>query len=324
MQKNIVTLTMNPAIDVSTSVGQVVAEHKLRCASPTYEAGGGGINVSRAIRRLGGESTAVYATGGPTSQTLKQLLHDEGVEHTPLSIAGTTRENFTALDESSGQQYRFIMPGPVFHEQEWQRCLEALGNRSPKPDYLVASGSLPLGVPADFFARVTEIGKTLEARVVVDTSGKALTLAAQAGVYLLKPNMNELQSLAGEEIENEAQLEQVARNIIHHGRCEVLVVSLGAAGALMVTRDALERFRAPTVAIKSKVGAGDSMVAGLVLSLARGKTLREAMLFGVSAGAAAVTTPGSELCRREDTERLYRHLLSQHPQVNAKEPFYPA
>lgn len=312
MQKTIITLTVNPAIDVSTSVGQVVAERKLRCAAPTYEPGGGGINVARAIKRLGGESTAIYATGGPTSQTLKQLLTEQGLDHRPVAIAGNTRESFTALDESSGQQYRFNMPGPVFQEEEWQRCLAALEDLPARPDYLVASGSLPPGVPVDFYAQATRIGRNLGARVVVDTSGEALAQAAQAGVYLLKPNMNELRTLTGEEIEGEAQLEQAARDIIQAGRSEVLVVSLGAAGAMLATKDTFERFRAPTVAIKSKVGAGDSMVAGLVLSLARGNSLREAVLFGVSAGAAAVMTPGSDLCRKEDTEGLYEHLAAQY------------
>ena len=319
MQKTIITLTMNPAIDVSTSVGQVVAERKLRCKAPAYEPGGGGINVARAVKRLGGESTAVYVAGGPTGQMFQQLLNDEGLDQTPLSIAGATRESFTALDESSSQQYRFNMPGPALREEEWRRCLEVLETWSRKPEYLVASGSLPPKVPTDFYARVAATAKKLGARMVVDTSGDALTQAAQAGVYLLKPNMNELQTLAGEEIEDETRIEQVARDIVQTGRCEALVVSLGAAGAILATKERFERFRAPTVAIKSKVGAGDSMVAGLVLSLARGKSLREAMLFGVSAGAAAVTTPGSELCRREDTERLYEHLLTQYlPDTESK------
>jgi len=191
-------------------------------------------------------------------------------------------------------------------------CLEDLASWNPKPDYLVASGSLPPGVPPDFYAQVVRTAKELDSRVIVDTSGEALSAVARAGPYLLKPNLNELQTLAGEKIWNEVQIEETARRIIRQGICQVLVVSLGAAGAILVTKDIFERFRTPTVKIKSKVGAGDSMVAGIVLSLARGKSLREALLFGVSAGAAAVATPGTELCNQEDTERLYNHLLSQH------------
>lgn len=309
MVKAIATLTMNPAIDMSASVAHVAPEIKLRCNPPRRDPGGGGINVARAIRRLGGDAVAIYPSGGLTGQLLQDLLDREALRHQPIPIREITRENVTILDETTGQQYRFGMPGPQLDDAEWQRCLDGVAGLSPTPDYLVASGSLPAGAPAEFFAHVAALARTLGARLVLDTSGEALKQAVEnGGVYLLKPNMRELSQLAGRRIEDEAHQEEVALQLVRSGKAEVVVVSLGAAGALYATREGSERLRAPTVPIQSKIGAGDSMVGGMVLSLARGDALRDAVRFGVAAGAAAVMTPGTDLCHREDVERLYRQM----------------
>ncbi len=239
---------------------------------------------------------------------LRDLLDQEGVRHLPVAIDGMTRENLTVLDESSGRQFRFGMPGPTLLEEEWQRCLDELSAMDPEPDYIVASGSLPPGVPQDFYARVARLGKDVGSRVIVDSSEEALCAAAREGVYLLKPNMRELGQLAGHKIQGESEQETVVKELIENGQAEVVVVSLGAAGALLGSEGGLVRLRAPTVPIESKIGAGDSMVAGIVLALVRGKSLEEAARFGVAAGA--VPTPGTELCRRQDTERLYERMLA--------------
>lgn len=310
MQK-IVTLTVNPAIDKSTEIDHVAADRKLRCETPRHEPGGGGINVSRAIKRLGGNSLALYSAGGALGQMLNDLLDQEKVSYRLVSIEGMTRENLTVLEKSDGRQFRFGMPGPTLREGEWQRCLDELSKIEPKPAYIVASGSLPPGVPQDFYARVASLGKDGGSRVVVDSSGEALSAAARAGVYLLKPNMRELAHLAGHKIESESEQERVAQDLIASGNAEVVVVSLGAAGALLASVKGLARLRAPTVQIVSKIGAGDSMVAGIVLALVRGESLENAVRFGIAAGAAAVMTPGTELCRREDTEKLYERILTR-------------
>jgi 6-phosphofructokinase 2 len=306
----IVTLTMNPAIDKSASVPHVVPEHKLRCGPPSAEPGGGGINVSRAIHQLGGTALALYPAGGLTGQSFQDLLDTAGLPHQPIPIAEATRESFSFFEAATTLQYRFNIPGPTLQEEEWQQCLDALRHLTPRPTYLVASGSLPPGVPDDFYGRVACIGNQLGAQVIVDTSGEALCAAVREGdgIYLIKPNLKELSDLAGHALEDEVHQEAAAQEIIARGPCQVIVVSLGAAGVLLVTAETVERMRTPTVPIKSKVGAGDSMVAGITLSLARGLPLREAIRFGLAAGAAAVMTPGSELCRREDTERLYAQM----------------
>jgi 6-phosphofructokinase 2 len=307
--KNIVTMTLNPAIDKSSSVAHVLAERKLYCKPPRFEPGGGGVNVSRAIKKLGGESLLLYPAGGLTGERLQGLLDEEGLNHRPFPIEGLIRESLVVMEESTGRQYRFGMPGPEFQEQEWEQFLTALSAMDPAPDYLVASGSLPPGVPADFYARVARLGKNRGAKVIIDVSGKAMKSALEEGVYLIKPNVREFRELVGKDIREEAQIKAAAQQLVKDGRCELLVISLGAAGALMVSEEVTERILPPTVPIVSKVGAGDSMVAGIVLSLARGKPLRESVLFGVAAGAAAVMTPGTELCRREDAERLYESII---------------
>ncbi|MDD2310612.1 MAG: 1-phosphofructokinase family hexose kinase [Desulfuromonadaceae bacterium] len=307
--KKIITITMNPAIDKSASVSQVIVERKLYCHSPRFEAGGGGINVSRAIRKLGGESTAIFPSGGATGESLLGLLQQEGLTCRPIPASGWTRENLVVLEESSGLQFRFGMPGAPLGDNEWLNCLDAITAGDQKPDYIVASGSLPPGVPDDFYAQVARIGKDLGARVIVDTTGNHLRLALQEGVYLIKPNIRELGELVGKDLVDESSQREIAMEMVRSGQCAVVALSLGAGGVLLATADGCERLQTPLVPIKSKVGAGDSMVAGIVLSLARGNKISDAVRFGVAAGAAAVMTPGSELCRREDTERLYRQLM---------------
>ncbi len=308
--KTIVTMTVNPAIDKSSSVAHVRAERKLYCKFPRFEPGGGGVNVSRAIKKLGGESLLFYPAGGLTGKMLQKLLDREELNHRPFPIGGLIRENLVVLEESTGRQYRFGMPGPEFQEQEWEQFLTALSAMDPAPEYLVVSGSLPPGVPADFYARAARVGKERGAKVIIDTSEEAMKKVLEEGVYLIKPNIREFRELVGKDIKEEAQIKAEARKMIGSGRCELLVISLGAAGALMVTEKITERILTPTVPIVSKVGAGDSMVAGIVLSLARGRSPRESVLFGLAAGAAAVMTPGTELCRRDDAERLFENMIS--------------
>jgi 6-phosphofructokinase 2 len=302
------TLTMNPCIDKSARVESVVPERKLRCTVPSFEPGGGGVNVSRAIAKLGGESLAFYLAGGPLGQMFHDLLQEEGVRHVVTTVAGNTRESLVVYETSTAQQYRFGMPGPSVREEEWTECLEQLQRTEPKPKFLVASGSLPPGVPKDFYARVSAMAKEFGTSMIVDTVGEPLALAVREGIFLIKPNLRELEAMADQALESEQDQEQLVRRMVKEGKSQVVVVSLGAAGALMAWSEGWERIRAPTVPIKSKVGAGDSMVAGIVVGLERGMSVPEAVRFGVAAGAAAVMTPGTELCRREDTERLYERI----------------
>ncbi len=306
----IITVTFNPAIDKSTSVAVLIPEKKLNCALPVYEPGGGGINVARAIKKLGGEATAVYLAGGYSGKTFSQLLTDELVESIVTETRESTRENLIVLENASNQQFRFGMPGPNISKLEWQDCLKSIENIQDV-EYIVASGSLPQGVPTDIFARIAFIARKKNARLIVDTSGEALKEAVAAGVYLIKPNLGELSMLLGKEELNIELVDEAAREVIEKGNCEVVVVSMGPAGAMLVTKELALQIMPPAVKRKSTVGAGDSMVAGIVLSLTRNKSLTEAVQYGVASGTAATMNPGTELCRKEDAEHLYKLIQNK-------------
>jgi 6-phosphofructokinase 2 len=302
MSIKIVTLTLNPALDKSTEITQLVPEQKMRCAPMRMDAGGGGINVSKGIRRLGGESVAVFPTGGQNGETLRQLLQKEGIQTNLIAVQGETRENFSVRDISTNAQYRFTFPGTTLSEQTAEDCLKAV--QKLKPDYLVASGSLPPGLPDTYYERVAAFAKEIGARLILDTSGKALQAAADEGLYLLKPNLAELSALAGVEKLEMNEVDDAALQIIHQGKCEVLVVSLGPQGALLVTRDGFEHIPAPMVQKMSTVGAGDSMVAGMVWALNERKSPKEMAQIGVACGSAATMNQGTELFHAEDVWRL--------------------
>ena len=309
----IVTLTINPALDKSTFVDEILPDHKLRCDAPVFEPGGGGINVSRAIQRMGGDSLAYYLAGGSTGNVLTQLLDKEGLTHIPIPSVKWTRENFAVTEHSTDRQFRFGMPGSIIPEEEWKYTLIKLEKTQPAPEYIVASGSLPRGVPNDFYARVATIAKNVGAKLILDTSGEALKQAAGIGVYLLKPNSNELALMANKEDLEPEEREEFAQGLVRSGMCEVMVVSLGAKGAILVTKDEVIRVSPPDIKPKSTVGAGDSMVAGMVYSLSLGRSLTDVLRYGVAAGTATTLSPGSELCRKEDIEKIYNWLKEQSP-----------
>jgi 6-phosphofructokinase 2 len=300
----IVTLTMNPALDIATTTDRVVPEHKLRCEAPRYDPGGGGINVARAVHALGGDALAIFPAGGSAGEMIRHLLQREGVAHQAVAIAGFTRESLAVEERESGKQYRFLLPGPQLGLEDQERCLDALAAAAAAAEFIVVSGSLPPGVPDDFYARVAALAKAQGKRLVLDTSGAALQQAGH-GVYLMKPSLRELEGLTGRQIRGAGEELAAARQLVDEGRAEIVVVSLGAGGALLVTAEQAERFPAIAVAAKSSVGAGDSMLAGIVLGLTRGLPMREAVRLGIAAGAAALLGSGTQLCRREDVERLY-------------------
>lgn len=310
---SIVTLTLSPALDCATSVAHLCPDKKLRCAEPVYAAGGGGINVARAIRNLGGNALAIFPAGGPSGEHLTDLLQAEGVDCLPVAIRNWTRQCFNVDEKAHDQQYRFVLPAAQLDENEQQQLLDKI-QALKSIDYLVISGSHPEGLAPDFLAQLLQLAKDKGARSIVDSSGPALLQAVQyGGLFLIKPSLSELATLAGEEIHDPEQLAQAASRLISAGQSEVVMVSLGAQGALLATRDGIERISAPMVKKVSTVGAGDSLLAGMLLKLANAASLSEAARYGVAAGSAAIMIRGSGLCQRQDTERLYA-WLHKHPQ----------
>jgi len=300
---------MNPCIDKSCTTSGIIPDKKLRCTSPTYEPGGGGLNVSRAIQKLGGSSVAIYPAGGHTGQFLCELAATHELISKVVPIKESTRENFIVYDTEAAQEFRFGMPGPSISEDEWQQLISLI--RNEKADFVVVSGSIPTGVPFRIFAELGAICRDSGSKLIVDTSGEALVQVAAAGAYLLKPNLLELAALAGVPEVGVGQVQEVARNVIATGKCEIIIVSLGPDGAMMVTKDDVIHIVPPPVIQNSTVGAGDSMVGGFVLSLSRGEDLRSSLQFGVACGTAAIMTSGSELCRPEDVHEILTAIKKQ-------------
>ena len=299
---------MNPAIDKSAQVNQIEPDKKLRCQEPVFTPGGGGINVARAIHNLGGEAKAIYPAGGPTGDMLEQLLEKENIHQYRVKTKNWTRENVSIIEETTNNQYRFEMPGAPLNEHETAQSLETFLKESQAADFLVASGSLPEGVPDDFYAKLAKKTQGTHPKLIIDTSGESLKKLKGSGVFLLKPNLREFREFTGLKLLSEEDQKQAGRELVNNGTCEVLVLSLGPDGVLLVTHDFQIRFRSPKVAVKSRIGAGDSTVAGIVLGLTQDMDLKEAVMFGISCGASTVMSPGNELCQKSEVERLFNQM----------------
>jgi 6-phosphofructokinase 2 len=301
---DIVTLTINPSIDIFVNVGHVEPTRKMRCSAPKRDPGGGGINVARVAYRLGGDVAAIYPTGGVIGSLLKRLIEREGITSLATPSHVETRENFTAYEEESGEQFRFVLPGSRLHDAEWQACLDKLAEVTPRPQYVVASGSEPPGVPDDFFARVVKLAKKTGAKTIVDTTGAALAAVLKEGVTMIKPNLAELSEFVGATLDNDHDRIAACRELTANGRAEAVALTLGDQGAMLVTANRIWRAQALKIDVASTVGAGDSFLGGMVATLAAGKPLAEAFRVAVAASAAAVMSPGTELCREADVMRL--------------------
>ncbi|MCJ9430214.1 1-phosphofructokinase family hexose kinase [Kordiimonas marina] len=302
--KPILTITMNPAVDISTDTPSVAPTRKMRCTMARRDAGGGGINVARVIKRLGGDVHALFPAGGPIGTLLGDLVAREGVQELIVPIGGDTRENFTATETATGDQYRFVVPGPTLSETEWQNCLDRIEAETADISMIVASGSLPPGVPSDFYARVAAIAHAHNLPFVLDATHDALKAALGPGIRLIKPNLVELEALVGHALPDETAQLVACRALVADGKAENVALTLGEAGALLVTPEGAWRAAPLPLETRSAVGAGDSFTAGMAWALAWNKPVEEAFRTGVGAGSAAVMTPGTELCHAEDVWRL--------------------
>ena len=303
----ILTLTLNPALDVTVTTEKLQPRRKLRCTAPRYDAGGGGANVSRVIRELGGDSLAFIAAGGPTGARHLDLLRAEGIATLAHECAGDTRFSLTVMEETSGEHFRFVLPGPEQSAPEEQALLAAIGRAVAKGGvrYVVASGSLPPGVSADFYGQVARQVDTAGARLILDTSGAALAASLSGQPYCIRINHHEAGELLGlKGPANATQARELTRNLIAQGSTKIAIVTIAEAGALVASDEGEFQVRPPVVAVTSTVGAGDSFVGALSLGFSRDWPLEQAVRFGVAAAAAAVTTEATELCSRTDTEKL--------------------
>ena len=307
----VLTFTANPALDVFTHIERVSPTHKMRCDAPIQHPGGGGVNVARVLHRFGASVTAVYPSGGVVGERHHRMLHAEGVRSHVVPIAASTRESFSVHEHASGDDFRFVLPGPELRPEEWQACLTYIETHWPK-QFLVLSGGLAPGMPDDFYARLVRMGHQRQTPVVLDTNGPALTLGLQAqGVSLFKPSLRELRELTGQPLENDNQCIAAARQLIQQGQSHWIAVSLGADGALLVNADGAWRAPALQVTVRTTIGAGDSFVAGLVWAFMQGHAPDLALRWAMASSAAALLQPGTALCQPADVLRLLPEVQVQ-------------
>ncbi|MEM5491991.1 hexose kinase [Hoeflea sp. AS16] len=311
---DILTITLNPAFDVSTSVGTVEPGPKLRCDEPRFDPGGGGVNVSRAILRLGGQSKAFVALGGDTGNTFHTMLQAEGIAVMPFEIAGNTRQSFAVLETSTDRQYRFQLPGPVWPPEQVAAMLAALKPEITSGSIVVMSGSVPDGVPADIARTVNQMATDAGARLILDTSGAALTAAAGnpgPPFALLRMDGAEATEVSGRSFASPAELADYGLDLVRAGVAGQLVMSMGATGTVGVSED--ERFfcQPPRLETLSAIGAGDSMVAAIALELSRGASLKDAVRHGVAAAGSAVLTPATELCTKAAADEILQKVVTK-------------
>ncbi len=304
----LLAITMNPAVDISTSVERVQPTRKLRCAPARRDPGGGGINVARVADRLGSEVAALYPAGGVCGQLLRKLMDQENIRSLAIPIDEETREDFTVVETSSGHEYRFVSPGPLVSEPEWRNCLAAIAAFRDPVDFFVASGSLPPGVPDDFYARIAAIAREHGAPFALDASGPPLRAALDHGVDLLKPNLGELRELIGKPLADPASCVAACRSLVAAGKSKAVALTLGSQGAILAIPEGAWRAWPLPIHAVSTVGAGDSFLAAMVCALASGLAPVEALRHGVAAGSAALLSRGTQLCRAEDARALLEHV----------------
>lgn len=292
----VVTLTMNPALDVSTTTEKVFPGEKLRCGPTVFDPGGGGVNVSRVIHRLGGNTTAIILAGGLTGDIHASLLADEGVDSRVVPLAGHTRESFTVDEVTTGEQYRFVLSGPTVTEDEVADVMAVVDAEVETGDFLVASGSLPPGVPDDFYGQLAARYSPRGVRVVVDTAPPWLAPAIAGGVFLVKPSRHELETYLGRDLPDVASRVEGAKEMLTTSGVVVVALSLGGDGAIVVTSDGAWQSVGPDIDVLSTVGAGDSFLGGLLHAVSSGASLPDALASAVATGTATAMSPATTLC----------------------------
>lgn len=304
---DILTITLNPALDVLTSIDKVSDTHKMRCGAVIKHPGGGGVNVARVLHRLGANCVAAYLAGGVTGERHHKLISAEKVRCHVMPIADETRESFSVHETSSGNDFRFVLPGPNISAAEYEALFDYVALHMPKK-FLVISGGLATGIPDNFCARLATLAKQHDVRVVLDTNGPALAQALQVGVYLFKPSLRELRDLTGQDLPDEEAQIAAAQQLIESGQAEIVAVSLGADGAMVVSAHEYWRASAIQVDVQTTIGAGDSFVAGMVWALNREEGLRKAFQYGMASGAAALLAPGTSLCTAAKMHQLITNI----------------
>jgi len=304
----IATITLNPSLDEHITVNGLVVDEANRWARLKRYAGGKGIDVSRAIHEMGGVTTAYGFIGGPEGRALEILLDEEGVQFGFTPIEQETRTNFIITDSKTSKQTRIDAPGPRISQKELERFTRKIKNIYPRPDLIVVGGSLPRGIPGNIYYNIVMEAKRYRVRTILDAEGQWLAEGIKAKPYLIKPNVHEAEELLKRRLSTEDAIIKAALELVRKG-IQVVVISRGKDGIIAASRKSVVKAVPPPVKVRSAVGAGDCTVAGLALKLAHNEPLIEACRLATAMGTAAVLTPGTELCHREDVKKLLPQVL---------------
>lgn len=307
MRTDILTITLNPSVDFSTTSESVYPEHKLRCTEPHVDPGGGGINVARAIRQLGGQATALVAIGGGFGARLLELLALEGVPTVAFQGPGETRQSMSVIDRATGEQYRFVMPGPSWTDADVERGLRSIDQATGDGTMVVLSGSQPPGVAKEFPSILAAHVAGRGARLIVDTSGPALRhllRESHESIFVLRMDGPEAEDLAGRELRERKDTADFAHALVEKGVARNIIIARGADGSVLANAGGRWHSAGVDVEVVSKVGAGDSFVGAFTLWSARGEAVEDALRAGVAAASAAVQTEATRLCEQAETEAL--------------------
>ena len=298
----IYTVTLNPALDRFIVVGQLLKEDTTRIQSETSYAAGKGIDVSRVIRELGGQSVALGLVGGYDGLKLEGLLINAGVMTDFTRISGETRTNIILHEETKGRQYVISAAGPKVDATEIGLFYQNF-NKIQDMDYVILSGSLPRGLTPNLYGQLILAGKKKGAFIVLDTDGKSLSESIEYQPTCIKPNTHEISRLAEKELQTESEIIGFCEKI-HQKGIPYILVSRGKKGLLLSSDKEKILAVAPPVEVDSTVGAGDSVVGGFVLAHSKGKALTDCVRLSCAAGTATAQTPGTELCHRMDVEDI--------------------
>ncbi len=303
-------MTLNPALDRTIIVEKLIQDDTTRILSETLYAGGKGIDVSRVVRELGGQSVALGLVGGYDGLHLEGLLINAGVMTDFTKISGETRTNIIIKEEDTKRQYAISAAGPQILPAEIGEVYHSV-LQLQSMDYLVLSGSLPKGVSPNVYGQLILAGKKKESFVVLDTDGRALKESIDYRPTLIKPNQFELSRLVDSDLTCEEDISKACEKI-HGLGIEYILVSRGKEGIIFSTEKYKIKAVAPPVQVDSTVGAGDSVVAGFVQAHSQGKELAECVRMACAAGTATAKTPGTELCHLHELQEILQQIKITH------------
>ena len=306
----VLTITLNPSIDISVLVPQLIPTDKLRCESYEKEVGGGGINVAKGLHRLGIPAEALFFSGGHNGQFIEsKLLAEKFIIH-PLRLESETRENITVTDQATQLEYRLVNKGNEINPGHEKMVLDKMDDLKIKPEFLVVSGSNPPGISKDFIQKIASWCLTHESKLVLDLPGDPLGEAFKYHPYLIKPNLNEMGHIAGRKKLSQTEAIETAKIWIEKEYAEIIVISMGDQGAIICNKNESHILAPPKVKSLSTVGAGDSMVAGLLYKLHYGSDLKDVLMMGIACGTAATLSRGTKLFDRDQAMILYERIKS--------------